>query len=452
MRRVPARRGAEPDPRRGRRARRRAARPRRSRSGTSSASRTAPTTTSRSSRATSRRCGCRPSSSGSGSCRRSRRPRSSAPGVAATPGSRSGRPACSPGWRRRAATRPPDGRPRRARRRRAAARRGAAELRLAPPPRQRGAAPARRRQHPDRRRVAAVGLLRRHRRLHHPEPQPRRRRARAVGRRASSRRPPRSSSTTAGRSSRRSATRSCSPSPTRPPPWTIALELASRGADEDDPFPAVRAGIAHGAVVRRLGDVFGSTVNAASRLTSAARPGSVLVDAGVHEALARRGRRRGTVALPPRPPGLGQGVHPPRGLAREATVHGRTRRRAGRRANMKARSLLTGETTTTGQCTNLLRPEGRAQPLNPLCSSRGRMVDRDLPDRHLTVGESCTRGPLGCAQLPALQGLVQVRGERRGRLLEHLGARADREVPDRARAGRARGTCPTNRESSATES
>ncbi len=66
---------------------------------------------------------------------------------------------------------------------------------------------------------------------------------------------------------------------------SIALTLTARGADEDDPFPAVRAGIAHGAVVRRLGDVFGSTVNAASRLTSAARPGTVLVDAGVHEAL-----------------------------------------------------------------------------------------------------------------------------------------------------------------------
>jgi adenylate cyclase len=65
----------------------------------------------------------------------------------------------------------------------------------------------------------------------------------------------------------------------------VALALTARGADEDDPFPAVRAGIAHGSVVRRLGDVFGSTVNAASRLTSAARPGSVLVDAGVHEAL-----------------------------------------------------------------------------------------------------------------------------------------------------------------------
>jgi adenylate cyclase len=65
----------------------------------------------------------------------------------------------------------------------------------------------------------------------------------------------------------------------------VALALTARGADEDDPFPAVRAGVAHGAVVRRLGDVFGSTVNAASRLTSAARPGSVLVDAGVHAAL-----------------------------------------------------------------------------------------------------------------------------------------------------------------------
>ncbi len=65
----------------------------------------------------------------------------------------------------------------------------------------------------------------------------------------------------------------------------IALELTARGGDPADPFPAVRAGIAHGAVVRRLGDVFGSTVNAASRLTSAARPGTVLVDAGVHEAL-----------------------------------------------------------------------------------------------------------------------------------------------------------------------
>ncbi len=67
---------------------------------------------------------------------------------------------------------------------------------------------------------------------------------------------------------------------------SIALALTARGEDPDDPFPAVRAGIAHGDVVRRLGDVFGSTVNAASRLTSSARPGTVLVDVGVHTALA----------------------------------------------------------------------------------------------------------------------------------------------------------------------
>ena len=52
----------------------------------------------------------------------------------------------------------------------------------------------------------------------------------------------------------------------------IALALAARGLDDDDPFPAVRAGIAYGIVVNRLGDVFGPTVNIAARLTSVARP------------------------------------------------------------------------------------------------------------------------------------------------------------------------------------
>lgn len=65
----------------------------------------------------------------------------------------------------------------------------------------------------------------------------------------------------------------------------VALTLAERGEDPDDPFPAVRAGLAHGEVVARLGDVFGPTVNIASRLTSIARPGSVVVDDGVSEAL-----------------------------------------------------------------------------------------------------------------------------------------------------------------------
>ncbi|MFB9315656.1 adenylate/guanylate cyclase domain-containing protein [Nocardioides plantarum] len=65
----------------------------------------------------------------------------------------------------------------------------------------------------------------------------------------------------------------------------VALELCRRGSDEADPFPEVRAGLAHGVTVRRLGDVYGETVNIAARLTSAARPGSVLVDRGAYAAL-----------------------------------------------------------------------------------------------------------------------------------------------------------------------
>ena len=65
----------------------------------------------------------------------------------------------------------------------------------------------------------------------------------------------------------------------------IALTMAARGEDADDEFPQVRAGIAYGEVVSRLGDVFGPTVNIAARLTSIARPGSVVVDEGAYAAL-----------------------------------------------------------------------------------------------------------------------------------------------------------------------
>ena len=64
-----------------------------------------------------------------------------------------------------------------------------------------------------------------------------------------------------------------------------ALTMTARGADPDDSFPEVRAGLAYGDVVSRLGDVFGPTVNIASRLTSVAKPGAVLVDRGAHDAL-----------------------------------------------------------------------------------------------------------------------------------------------------------------------
>ncbi len=66
----------------------------------------------------------------------------------------------------------------------------------------------------------------------------------------------------------------------------VALIVTEKGADDEDRFPDVRAGIAYGDVVSRLGDVFGPTVNIASRLTTVARPGTVLVDRGAYEAMS----------------------------------------------------------------------------------------------------------------------------------------------------------------------
>ncbi|ORA09533.1 adenylate/guanylate cyclase domain-containing protein [Mycobacterium asiaticum DSM 44297] len=59
--------------------------------------------------------------------------------------------------------------------------------------------------------------------------------------------------------------------------------------DTDDAFPRLRAGAASGMAVSRAGDWFGSPVNAASRVTGAARPGTVLVAESVKDALKERG-------------------------------------------------------------------------------------------------------------------------------------------------------------------
>lgn len=64
----------------------------------------------------------------------------------------------------------------------------------------------------------------------------------------------------------------------------IALEMIETAA-ADERMPDLRAGLAVGPVVSRLGDVYGSTVNIASRLTSLGRPGWVLVDRAMHDAL-----------------------------------------------------------------------------------------------------------------------------------------------------------------------
>jgi adenylate cyclase len=65
----------------------------------------------------------------------------------------------------------------------------------------------------------------------------------------------------------------------------IALQIAAAMTAEPI-VPKVRVGVATGTVLYRLGDVFGTTVNIASRLTSHGRPGTVYVDGAMAAALA----------------------------------------------------------------------------------------------------------------------------------------------------------------------
>lgn len=67
------------------------------------------------------------------------------------------------------------------------------------------------------------------------------------------------------------------------PAAAIALDLTDAMA-EDSLLPHVRVGMAYGTCVSRLGDVFGLTVNRASRLTAVTPDGRVFVD----DVLARR--------------------------------------------------------------------------------------------------------------------------------------------------------------------
>ncbi|KUI35672.1 cyclase [Mycobacterium sp. IS-1496] len=63
-----------------------------------------------------------------------------------------------------------------------------------------------------------------------------------------------------------------------------ALALLDAATSDAD-FPRLRVGLAAGQAVSRAGDWFGSPVNLASRVTGAARPGTVLVAESVREAI-----------------------------------------------------------------------------------------------------------------------------------------------------------------------
>ncbi len=81
----------------------------------------------------------------------------------------------------------------------------------------------------------------------------------------------------------------------------IALNL-HRTHNANDDLPQIRVGLATGAVLNRMGDVFGVTVNRASRFTALARPGTTVLDSATAELLSSTSGEKFSVrALTPRP-------------------------------------------------------------------------------------------------------------------------------------------------------
>jgi adenylate cyclase len=68
----------------------------------------------------------------------------------------------------------------------------------------------------------------------------------------------------------------------------VEIGLAMPEAWDTEERPPLRVGAAYGAVLTRLGDVYSPVVNLASRLTSLARPGTVLVDRELAQRLRQR--------------------------------------------------------------------------------------------------------------------------------------------------------------------
>lgn len=81
-----------------------------------------------------------------------------------------------------------------------------------------------------------------------------------------------------------------------PAPLLDAMLKLVEMIDTDDDFPRLRAGVACGMAVSRVGDWYGSPVNIASRVTGVSRPGAVLVADSVWEAVAGTGRFQASFA------------------------------------------------------------------------------------------------------------------------------------------------------------
>jgi adenylate cyclase len=90
-----------------------------------------------------------------------------------------------------------------------------------------------------------------------------------------------------------------------PLPAAIAAMAIRDALAEDGNAPAVRIGLAMGPLVHLEGDVYGDTVNRASRLAELARPDTVLVDDEVATALAENEDLRLRALRPHRLKGIG---------------------------------------------------------------------------------------------------------------------------------------------------
>lgn len=84
-------------------------------------------------------------------------------------------------------------------------------------------------------------------------------------------------------------------SPEPQPLLDVVVKLVE-AVDSDNDFPRLRAGVASGMAVSRAGDWFGSPVNVASRVTSVARPGTVLAADSVWDVIGERGEFSGSFA------------------------------------------------------------------------------------------------------------------------------------------------------------
>jgi adenylate cyclase len=73
-------------------------------------------------------------------------------------------------------------------------------------------------------------------------------------------------------------------SPDAPTLLEVALDLVDAADAEGRDFPQLRIGVASGAALSRAGDWYGRPVNIASRVTTIARPGSVLATRAVRDA------------------------------------------------------------------------------------------------------------------------------------------------------------------------